>query len=82
VQLCATLAVVFGGACDAAAQALAHVPRIGILFIGAPSPNDPTLNGLVKGLRDLAYDPGETSCSIFDMPAGGRSVSTRWRPSS
>ncbi len=55
--LAVLIALVFGCP-ELLAQSTVHVPRIGILFIGSPAPNDPTAGGFVKGLHDLGYVPG------------------------
>lgn len=47
------------------------MPRIGVLFIGSPSPTDPTASGFVQGLRDLGYVDGRNVALEFRY-AGGR----------
>ena len=71
VRFVTTIAILFAGSPDAATQPHGHAPRIGILFIGDPSPNDPTANAFVNGLRDLGYDPGRNIVLEFRY-AGGR----------
>ena len=56
---------------DLRAQSTARMPHVGILFIGSPAPNDPTVNGFVKGLRDLGYVDGQNIVLEYRY-AGGR----------
>jgi putative ABC transport system substrate-binding protein len=52
VALAGTMAFAF----DAYAQTKPHIPRIGVLFVGDQRPTDPTVDGLIKGLRELGYE--------------------------
>lgn len=57
------------GVADATAQPAARLPRVGVLYIGAPS--DASGTGLLRGLHDLGYVEGRNIDLDFRY-AGGR----------
>jgi len=67
----AVLAALVFGSADLWAQSTARVPRVGMLFIGSPAPNDPAANGFITGLRDLGYVDGR-NVVLEARYAGGR----------
>lgn len=70
IRFVTSIAILLACSLQAAAQSHGHVPRIGILFIGDPSPDDPTANAFVDGLRALGYDPGRNIVLDFRYARG------------
>jgi putative ABC transport system substrate-binding protein len=53
------LAIALASAASAAsAQVVQKVPRVGVLYMGAPSQSEGPTSGFDKGLRELGYVPG------------------------